>query len=164
MLNAFGTLTAPTTAAALTPAQRDTATISAAQPPGLYGTGDGAIALNLGPHIPPPVAARLPGAQPLGDATPPQRLGPDLIAGAMLLLALDLLISLALRGAFSRRRFGFLFCSAPAACPASRRPRMRKMPRCRPSSAISSRTIRPPTNSPPTRSPLFRPRSPPIPP
>ncbi|HEY1856706.1 DUF4159 domain-containing protein [Acidocella sp.] len=108
VLNAFGTLTAPTAAAALTPAQRDTATISAAQPPGLYGTGDGAIALNLSPHVPSPIAARLNGAQPLGDATPPQRLGPDLIAGAMLLFALDLLISLAWRGAMPFRRFSFL--------------------------------------------------------
>jgi hypothetical protein len=108
MLNAFGTLVAPTTPAALTPTQRDTATISATQPPGLYGTGDGAVALNLGQHVPAPVAARLAGAQPLGDATPPQRLGPDLIAAAMLLLALDLLISLALRGTFARRRFVFM--------------------------------------------------------
>ncbi|HTJ90508.1 MAG TPA: DUF4159 domain-containing protein [Acidocella sp.] len=108
VLNAFGTLTAPTAPAALTPARRDTVMISATQPPGLYGPGDGAIALNLAQHIPPLTAARLPGAQPLGDATPPQRLGPDLIAAAVLLLALDLLISLALRGAFSRRRWGFL--------------------------------------------------------
>ncbi|HVE21643.1 MAG TPA: DUF4159 domain-containing protein [Acidocella sp.] len=119
LLNAFGTLTIPTASAVLTPAQRDTVMISATQPPGLYGPGDGAIALNLGQHIPPLVAARLPGAQPFGDATPPERLGPGLIAIAMLLFAIDLLISLILRGAFSRRRFllALLLCLAlpPAA-------------------------------------------------
>jgi hypothetical protein len=108
LLNAFGTLTVPIASAALTPAQRDLVRISATQPPGLYGPGDGAIALNLGQHIAPLVAARLPGAQPLGDATPPQRLGPNLIAIAMLLFTIDLLISLASRGAFSRRRLMFL--------------------------------------------------------
>ena len=163
MLNAFGTLVAPTAPAALTPTQRDTVPISATQPPGLYGTGDGAVALNLGQHVLAPVAAHLPGAQPLGNATPPQRLGPDLIASAMLLLALDLLISLALRGTF-RAAASFLRPCSPSACPPSACPRARKMPRCRPSSATSSRTIRPPTNSPPTRSHLFRPRSPPTPP
>jgi hypothetical protein len=117
MLNAFGALGAPAAPAALAPAQRGTATISATQPPGFYGAGDGAIALNLGPHVPPIIAARLPGAAPLGDATPPRRLGPDLIAAAMLLLAFDLLISLAWRGTFPLRRFGFLVllaCCLPA--------------------------------------------------
>ncbi len=107
-LNAFGTLMAPATPASLAPAQRDAALISPAQPPGLYGTGDGAIALNLGGHVPPPVQAALPGAAPLGDAVLPERLGPALIAAALLLLGLDLLISLALRGALKLRRFGFV--------------------------------------------------------
>ena len=50
----------------------------------------------------------MPGAAPLGDAVLPERLGPALIAAALLLLGLDLLISLALRGALKLRRFGFV--------------------------------------------------------
>jgi Domain of unknown function (DUF4159)/Aerotolerance regulator N-terminal len=100
-LNAFGTLTSPGTAASLTPAARNV-TISPGLPPGLYGTGANTIALNLGNHVPPPVAAALPNAARLGDPAPPRPLGPSLIAVALLILAVDLLISLTARGALKR--------------------------------------------------------------
>jgi hypothetical protein len=103
-LTAFGTLAPPGISTAITPANRAGITISPAHPVGLYGTGATSIALNLGLHVDPPVAAALPDAAPLGDPTPPRRLGPGLIAIAVLLLALDLLLSLATRGIFPLRR------------------------------------------------------------
>jgi Domain of unknown function (DUF4159)/Aerotolerance regulator N-terminal len=111
-LNAFGGLNPPGITASLTLARRNVIAISSVQPPGLYGNGTGSIALNLGNHISAPVAASLPGAAPLGNPTPPRRLGPDLIALAVLLLGLDLILSLALRGAIPLRRLAFLivFC------------------------------------------------------
>lgn len=96
LLTAFGALSLPDVSAALSPAARDRIRLSPAHPPGLYGSATGAIALNLGLHIP-LAAAKLPGATPYGDPTPPRLLGPGLIALAIFLLAIDLLLSLAIR-------------------------------------------------------------------
>lgn len=107
-LTAFGALSLSGISAELSPAQRDRISISPADPPGLYGSASSAMALNLGDHITPPAAAPLPNATLLGDPTPPRQLGPDLIAIAIALLALDLLLSLAIRGALPFRRLFLL--------------------------------------------------------
>ena len=53
-LTAFGTLGPPAgPGATLTSAIRNSASVSAKQPPGLYGAAGSTIALNLGGHVPP---------------------------------------------------------------------------------------------------------------
>lgn len=106
--NAFGQLAPPAVHASIMPSQRIAAVISPEHPPGLYGNGAAGLALNLAPHVAPPVAAYLPNAIKFGKDPPPQRLGPALLAFAFLLLAADLIVSLVLRGALSRRRFAVL--------------------------------------------------------
>ena len=107
-LNAFGALVppAPGTAPALTPAALRRARLSPIQPPGLYGglygSGEGGVALNLGGHVPVPEAAPLAGAEPLGAGPAPVDLGSLFLAAALPLLVLDLLLSLWLRGLLSR--------------------------------------------------------------
>jgi hypothetical protein len=118
-LTAAGNLTQPANAASLTTAALPAAQVSPAHPPGLYGTGDVAFALNLGGHIPPPIAATLPGASPLGSPPPPVNLGPALIAAAILLLALDLLVSLLSRGLLRTPRLAILFIALFAATAAN---------------------------------------------
>ena len=70
-------------------------------PPGLYGPENGRRALNLGANLPAPEAAPpVPGAriEDYAAAAPERALGPALLAVAVVLLALDLLIALGLRG------------------------------------------------------------------
>jgi hypothetical protein len=70
-------------------------------PPGLYGPENGRRALNLSAGVAPPaLAPPLPGArQETLDAVARERaLGPDLLAAALALLAIDLLIALRIRG------------------------------------------------------------------
>ncbi len=101
-LDGFGQLAPPPPAAsALTARDLAGALASPQHPPGLYGPENGRRALNLSnrmeaPEAAPPVA----GAQeaPLADAAPEQALGPWLISFALALLAVDLLLSLRLRG------------------------------------------------------------------
>ncbi len=81
--------------------------VSPAQPAGLYGDGT-SLALNLGDHVPFPVAASLPNPAPLIGAPPPADLGAFCIAAALLLLAADLLLSLHRRGAITLRRIAVL--------------------------------------------------------
>ena len=98
-LDGYGALQAPPEGApGITAGSVAHIAVSAAQPPGIYGTGDVAVALNLGGHIAPPVAAGLPHAEMLGGQLAPVDFGNFLLAGAILLLSLDLLISLILRG------------------------------------------------------------------
>ncbi|WP_192898634.1 DUF4159 domain-containing protein [Crenalkalicoccus roseus] len=109
-LDGFGRLgPAPPAAAALPAAQVETTTPSPRHPPGWYGTpgqdAHGAShrrALNLGGALPAPRAAPpLPeGAAvvPIGGVPAERDLGPWLLAAALVLLAADLLIGLALRG------------------------------------------------------------------
>jgi hypothetical protein len=77
--------------------------VSPANPPGFYGSGAAGLALNLGGHITVPVAASLPGAEPLGTPLAPVNFGAVLLMAAIWLLVLDLLISLWLRGILPRR-------------------------------------------------------------
>ncbi len=72
--------------------------VSPAHPPGLYGAGGVSVALNVGGHVGPLQAAALPGAVAFGGAPAPVDLGPYLLAAAVVLLAVDLLLSLRLRG------------------------------------------------------------------
>ena len=109
-LDGLGRLTTPPpAAAALAAAAFEAVVPSPRHPPGWYGTPgqDPAAlawrrALNLGSTLPPPIAAPPPpvGAGQMGIAgIPTERdLGPWLLAAALLLLALDLLIGLRLRG------------------------------------------------------------------
>jgi hypothetical protein len=98
-LDAFGTLSPPSAQANITAASLPALQVSPSQPPGYYGAGGALVALNLGGHVPPIVAAKLPGAAPLSGEAAPLDFGPSLLAAALLLLALDLLVSLRLRGA-----------------------------------------------------------------
>ena len=110
-LDGFGLLSAPPQAASGLAADAFGATpASPRHPPGLYGPENGRRALNLGAATPPPEAAPLvPGArvEHLGAAVPERALGPPLLAlRASLLLALDLLIALGLRGLLRARIAG----------------------------------------------------------
>lgn len=93
----------PPAAAALTVAELARATPSPHHPPGLYGKENGRRALNLATNLKLPQAApAIAGArqETIGAAPPERALAPWLIAAALFLLALDLLISLRLRGLF----------------------------------------------------------------
>lgn len=97
-LTAFGALIPATGTASITQAALPTTLISPSHPAGLYGSQDSFVALNLGGHIPLPVAAKLPGSLPLSGQSPPMNFGADFIIAAMILLLVDLLLSLRLRG------------------------------------------------------------------
>jgi hypothetical protein len=97
-LGAFGALAPSAAPASVTAADFAKITVSPTAPPGLYSAGAATIALSLGGHVPPIAAAGLPGAAPLTGAPPPRDYGAALIAAALVLLALDLLLSLRLRG------------------------------------------------------------------
>jgi len=98
VLGAFGDLETILLPASITMGRLSSIMVSPEQPPGLYGGGGGVVALNIGGHVAPVVAADLAGAAPLTGAAPPVDFGPGLIAAAILLLAADFLISLVLRG------------------------------------------------------------------
>ena len=112
-LDGFGLLSAPPPAASGLAADAfDSTAVSPRHPPGLYGPENGRRALNLGASTPPPRPAPLvSGArvEELASTVPEQALGPPLLALAVLLLTLDLLIALGLRGLLrmrDRRRGG----------------------------------------------------------
>jgi hypothetical protein len=106
-LDGFGLLSAPPQAATGLEADAFGATpVSPRHPPGLYGPENSRRALNLGAAMAPPEAALpVPGArvEPLSAAIPERELGPPLLALAILLLALDMLIALGLRGLLRAR-------------------------------------------------------------
>jgi hypothetical protein len=101
-LDGFGLLSAPPQAAIGVRASEIAGTVASPRhPPGLYGPENGRRALNLGGNLPALTASPvIPGArvEDYASAVPEQALGPPLLAAAVILLALDLLISLALRG------------------------------------------------------------------
>lgn len=129
-LDGFGRLGAPPPAASAIAANRIAATLpSPRTPPGWYGlAGEGAErrALNLGAALPAPRAMAAPpaGARllPIGGVPAEQDLGPWLLALALFLLALDLMLSLRLRGLVGpvlRRAAPLLLLGLLAAPPAS---------------------------------------------
>ncbi len=128
-LDGFGRLGAPPPAAsALVPAELAATEPGPRHPPGWYGTaaeGGYRRALNLGGNIAPPVSAgpAPEGAALLGIGGVPaeQDLGPWLLAAALLLLAVDMLLSLRLRGLLLGRAVAaalLLAISIPLAFPA----------------------------------------------
>ena len=113
-LDGFGRLgPAPPAASAIAANQIEAAIPSPRQPPGWYGApgqaDDGAAyrrALNLSANVAPPVPV---GAAPasaalatIGGVAAERDLGPWLLAAALLLLAVDMLVSLGLRGLLAR--------------------------------------------------------------
>jgi hypothetical protein len=109
-LDGFGLLAPPPQAATGLEADAFGATpVSPRHPPGLYGPENSRRALNLGAAMGPPAAAPLvSGArvEPLSATVPERELGPPLLALAILLLALDMLIALGLRGLLRARTVG----------------------------------------------------------
>ncbi len=106
-LDGFGLLsTPPQSAIGLAADEFDTAVISPKHPPGLYGPENGRRALNLGAGVPAPeVAPMVSGArvEQLSTAVPERELGPPLLALAVLLLAIDMVVALGLRGLLRAR-------------------------------------------------------------
>ncbi len=101
-LDGFGALSKPPpVATGITAADLAHPIIGARHPPGLYGPEKGRRALNLGAALPPlAVAAPVPGATvaTLQGTVRERPIGPPLLAFAVLLLAVDLVLSLWLRG------------------------------------------------------------------
>jgi hypothetical protein len=101
-LDGYGLLSNPPESATGLPANQIARTaVSPRHPPGLYGPESGRMALNLGANLPPPEAAPLvPGArlEPLASQVAEAPIGQWFIVAAVMLLALDMLIALALRG------------------------------------------------------------------
>jgi hypothetical protein len=97
-LDGFGNLSAAANVASLRAEDVSRLMVSPSHPPGLYGAGGASLALNVGGHVAPLQAASLPGAVAFGNAPAPVDLGPYLLAASVVLLAVDLLLSLRLRG------------------------------------------------------------------
>ena len=101
-LDGFGSLSPPPQAATgIAASDLAAPAVSPRHPPGIYGPASGRRALNLGAAVPAlAVAPAVPGATQasLTGAARERPLGPGLLALAVALLALDLLLSLRLRG------------------------------------------------------------------
>jgi hypothetical protein len=101
-LDGYGVLSPPPQAATgLTADKFDDTPVSPQHPPGLYGPEDGRQALNLSTRLAPPQAAPMiqrARVESLTAAVPERALGPALLTAAVILVALDLFISLLMRG------------------------------------------------------------------
>ncbi|OYV24533.1 MAG: hypothetical protein B7W99_01845 [Rhodospirillales bacterium 20-58-10] len=97
-LDGFGGLATATRAAHVTAQALPELMVSPEHPPGLYGSGAAMLALNVGGHVPRVVAAALPGAVAFDGTAAPVPFGSWLLAAALVMLAVDLMISLLLRG------------------------------------------------------------------
>jgi Domain of unknown function (DUF4159)/Aerotolerance regulator N-terminal len=106
-LDGYGLLGRPPQAASGLRADEIASTAASPRhPPGLYGPENGRRALNLGASLGPLTPApAIEGAtiEELGGATRERAIGPWLLGAAVLLLALDMLIALALRGLLRRK-------------------------------------------------------------
>jgi hypothetical protein len=122
-LDGYGLLSPPPQAATGLPANEIARTIASPRhPPGLYGPENGRRALNLGANLPAPEAAPvIPGArvEDIGSAVPERALGPWLLAAAVVLLTLDLLVALGLRGLLRPSRIAAALVLASLAAPAA---------------------------------------------
>ncbi|MBV8913825.1 MAG: DUF4159 domain-containing protein [Acetobacteraceae bacterium] len=120
-LDGFGALGPPPQAATgITGKELQDPQASPRHPPGIYGPQSGRRALNLGAALPelraaPPVAGAAMSA--LTGESKERALGPPLLAAALGLLALDLLISLGLRGLLRLRPAALALVLAVAATP-----------------------------------------------
>ena len=105
-LDGFGRLGRPPEAAqGLAAGAFATTPVSPKHPPGLYGPENGRRALNLSAAAPKlERAPRVSGAavEPLGDTPREREFGPPLLAAAIVLLTVDLLLALGLRGLLRR--------------------------------------------------------------
>jgi hypothetical protein len=130
LIDGFGAAAPPGPAAQPLAANRiATARPGPRSPPGWYGlAGEGAErrALNAGAGLPapatlapPPAGARI---APLGQGRSDHDLMPALLAAALLLLAIDLLASLRLRGAWRPPRIGAAALALALALPAAAQP------------------------------------------
>jgi hypothetical protein len=101
-LDGYGLLSSPPEAATgLAADQFGRTAVSPQHPPGLYGPENGRQALNLSSVLTAPEAApivRGARVETLASAVPERALGPWLLTAAVVLLAIDLLISLLMRG------------------------------------------------------------------
>lgn len=106
-LDGFGLMGQPPTAAIGLEADKfDATAVSARHPPGFYGPESGRQVLNLSANIPPPQAAPpIAGAtlQTIKGTAQERSLGPALLVAATLLLLVDMIVSLAMRGLLRRR-------------------------------------------------------------
>jgi hypothetical protein len=122
-LDGYGLLSPPPQAATGLPANEIARTpASPRHPPGLYGPENGRRALNLGTNLPlPQVAPPVAGAriEDYANAVPERALGPALLAAAVVLLALDLLIALGLRGLLRPSRVAAALLLGLLAAPAA---------------------------------------------
>lgn len=107
VMDGFGLLTSPGTAATGLAADAiATTAASSRHPPGLYGPENGRRALNLGGTLTALEAAPMvPGAriEPLTNTQPEREIGPILLAAAIVLLAIDMVIAMGLRGLLRAR-------------------------------------------------------------
>jgi hypothetical protein len=97
--------TPPPAAAGLTEKQLASAVASPRHPPGLYGPENGRHALNLGTAAPAPETAPMVGGarvEHYSGAVPERALGPWLLVAGLVLLLVDLICALALRGLLRR--------------------------------------------------------------
>ncbi len=106
-LDGYGMLSNPPQAATGLAADAFASTpVSPRHPPGLYGPENGREALNLGASLPalqPAPVVSGAKVEPLVTRASERALGPWFLAAAIVLLALDLLLSLGLRGLLRRR-------------------------------------------------------------
>ncbi|MDE2335653.1 MAG: DUF4159 domain-containing protein, partial [Rhodospirillales bacterium] len=120
-LSGYGELGPPPPRAGAVVAARIGATpVSPLHPPGFYGPPAGRRALDLGAATSPPEAApAIPGARvvPLGLPPRARSLGPWLLALATILLAIDLLVALVLRGLLRRPAVAAMLLAASLALP-----------------------------------------------
>ena len=105
-LDGFGMLGTPTAGALAIPAATFDATVPGpTHPPGYYGAEGSRRALNLGPHL--PALSRLPdypGLHPMAYGAPAERsLAPLLLVAVLVLLAVDTLAALWLKGLLALR-------------------------------------------------------------
>ena len=118
-LDGFGQLgPPPPAAAAISAHDLALAAASPQHPPGLYRPENGRRALNLSNRLEPPAAAPdIAGARaaPIAGAAPERPLAPGLMAAALALLAIDLLLSLRLRGLLRAAAAVLLLTLSPAA-------------------------------------------------
>ena len=128
----------PPAAVAATADELAGAVASPRHPPGLYGPENGRRALNLSNHLAAPQAAPpIAGGQvaPIAGAAPERALAPWLLAAALGLLALDLLLSLRLRGLLRGAAVALALLAVVPAAPAQELPAQELAPDSNPALA-----------------------------
>ncbi|GAC1341305.1 MAG: DUF4159 domain-containing protein [Acetobacteraceae bacterium] len=144
-LDGFGALSPPPQAAVgLTGPELEQPVVSPQHPPGIYGPESGRRALNVGaalPELAPEPAVPGASAGSLGGSSRERPVGPALLALAIGLLALDLLLSLGLRGLLRPRAAAGVLLAVLAAGPAQAQtqPRAQPQAQAQESAALATR-------------------------